>query len=160
MNVPGHLRTMNVSLPSELNCRSMFACITRIAVITTMMENTPTNTPRSVKAERSLCAATAPKAIRQLSRTSEIKEIWCLFIAKSIHWIHARRPPRGEKAGQHTRHRRDEQRKTDDAGRHFRRHGFFQQQRRRPRDHQGDDAADEADARRFDQKLQQDGAVF
>ena len=25
MKVPGHLRTMNVSLPSELNCRSMFA---------------------------------------------------------------------------------------------------------------------------------------
>jgi hypothetical protein len=37
----------------------MLLCITRMAVITTMMEKTPTSTPSSVRAERSLCAAMA-----------------------------------------------------------------------------------------------------
>jgi hypothetical protein len=41
-----------------------------MAVITTMMENTPINTPSSVSAERSLCAASAFMAIAKLSRTS------------------------------------------------------------------------------------------
>ena len=35
-------------------CFSMSACITRMVVITTMIEKTPTSTPRRVSAERSL----------------------------------------------------------------------------------------------------------
>ena len=46
----------------------MLLCITRIAVMTTMMENTPTSTPSSVSAERNLCAASAPMAMKKLSR--------------------------------------------------------------------------------------------
>src|SRR5450631_2721094 len=101
---------MNVSLPSELNCRSMLLCITRIAVITTMMENTPTSTPSSVSAERSLCAAIAPMAIVKLSRASEKNEILFLFISQGIHGVHARRAPGGEKSGQHPGQRRDQER--------------------------------------------------
>ncbi len=47
----------------------MLLSITRMAVITTMMENTPTSTPSSVSAERSLCAASALMAMRKLSRS-------------------------------------------------------------------------------------------
>ena len=43
---------------------------TRIAVITTIMEKTPTRIPSKVSDERSLCAAIASNAIIQLSRTS------------------------------------------------------------------------------------------
>jgi len=51
----------------------MFDCNTRIAVITTMMGNTPTVTPSSVSAERSLCAASAFIAMRKLSCSSATK---------------------------------------------------------------------------------------
>ena len=42
----------------------------RIAVITTIIEKTPTNTPSNVSAERSLCAAMAFNAIKQHSLSS------------------------------------------------------------------------------------------
>src|SRR5450631_3202627 len=120
---------MNVSLPSELNCRSMLLCITRIAVITTMMENTPTSTPSSVSAERSLCAAIAPMAIVKLSRASEKNEILLLLIAQGIHRVHARRPPRGEKTGKHAGDPRDQKRNADDRRRHRCGHDLLQQPR-------------------------------
>src|SRR5450631_2483283 len=101
---------MNVSLPSELNCRSMLLCITRIAVITTMMENTPTSTPSSVSAERSLCAAIAPMAIEKLSRSSAKNEVLFLFISQSVHRVHPCRAPRGKKSRQHSGQHRDQQR--------------------------------------------------
>ncbi len=41
-----------------------------MAVITTMMEKTPTSTPSSVSAERSLCAARALMAMKKLSSNS------------------------------------------------------------------------------------------
>ena len=44
--------------------------MTRMAVMTTIIENTPTRTPSSVRAERSLCAARALIAMRKLSRNS------------------------------------------------------------------------------------------
>src|ERR1035437_7690642 len=141
---------MKVSPPSELNCRSMLLCITRIAVITTMMENTPTSTPSSVSAERSLCAAIAPKAMRQLSRASIRMAKYFLLIAQSIHGVHARGPPRREKTGQHARHRRDQERDAHDERRHHRRHRPLHQQGGRPRDERRDDAANEADAGGFD----------
>ena len=74
---------MKVWLPSELNCCSMLLSITRIAVITTMMENTPTSTPSSVSAERSVCAAIALMAMEKLSRASARNEILLLFILQS-----------------------------------------------------------------------------
>ena len=48
----------------------MLFCMTRMAVITTMMEKTPTSTPSNVSAERNLCAASALIAIRKLSLIS------------------------------------------------------------------------------------------
>ena len=45
----------------------------RMVVMTTMMEKTPTMTPSKVSAERSLCAASAPIAMRKLSFTSAAK---------------------------------------------------------------------------------------
>ena len=49
---------------------SMSLCMTRMAVITTMMEKTPTSTPSKVRAERSLCAARAVIAVKKLSFNS------------------------------------------------------------------------------------------
>src|SRR5476649_333004 len=151
---------MKVSLPSELNCRSMLLCMTRMAFITTMMENTPTSTPSSVSAERSLCAVIAPMAIVKLSRASAKNEILFLFISQGVHGIHARRAPCGKETGKHAGQRRDRQRDAHDQRRQIRRHHFPQQQRRRPCDEQRDDAAQDADARRLNQELQQDGAAF
>ncbi len=47
----------------------------RMVVMTTMMEKTPTMTPRRVRAERSLCATRAPMAMRKLSFTSAARII-------------------------------------------------------------------------------------
>ena len=55
-------RSIDSILPLDLS-------ITRMAVITTMMENTPTSTPSNVRAERRLCAATALMAMWKLSRS-------------------------------------------------------------------------------------------
>jgi hypothetical protein len=68
--IGGNFCTLKVCDPSWPNSFSILLCITRIAVITTMIENTPTSTPTSVSAERSLCAARALIAIRKLSLTS------------------------------------------------------------------------------------------
>src|SRR5438093_4432007 len=108
---------MKVLLPNWLICFSMSLCITRIAVMTTMMEKTPTNTPSRVRAERSLWAARAPMAIKKLSFTSVPRRInWKrkLFIAggsfaaQCVHGIHPRRPEGGEEARNHPGNERDE----------------------------------------------------
>src|SRR6266516_7856549 len=62
-----------VWLPNWVSSDSMFRCNTRMAVITTIMENTPTRTPNSVSADRSLCATNAFMAIRKLSLSSALK---------------------------------------------------------------------------------------
>ena len=53
----GHFWMAKVWLPNWLKLFSTFRSSTRMAVITTMMENTPINTPSSVSAERSMCAS-------------------------------------------------------------------------------------------------------
>ena len=65
----------NVWLPSSLSPVSTLCFNTRMAVITTMMENTPINTPRRVSAERSLCARSAFMAMEKLSRASAISSV-------------------------------------------------------------------------------------
>src|SRR3954468_23380830 len=91
--MPGHLRTMKVWLPSRLISFSILFCITRMAVMTTMMEKTPTRTPSSVRADLSLCAAMAPMAMRMLSFSSEVSDIWPLFISQCVNHIHPGRSP-------------------------------------------------------------------
>src|SRR5450432_1430134 len=150
-NSVGHLRIMNVWLPRVLNCAAMLLCITRMAVITTMMENTPTSTPSSVSDERNLCAAIAPMAIEKLSRASARMLIRCLLISQGVHGVHARCAPCGKKSGQHAGQQRDQQRDGDDHRRHCRRHDFLERERRQPRDAQRDGSADQADAGRLDQ---------
>ena len=59
-----------VWLPNWVSSDSTLRCNTRMAVMTTMMENTPTSTPRSVSAERNLCATSAFMAIQKLSLSS------------------------------------------------------------------------------------------
>ena len=49
---------------------SRFCCSTRMPVITAMMENTPTNTPRMVNDERRTWVLTALAAIRTISMSS------------------------------------------------------------------------------------------
>src|ERR1039457_4697579 len=156
----GHLRIMNVWLPSVLNCAAMLLCITRMAVITTMMENTPTSTPSSVNDERNLCAVIAPMAIVKLSRASEKMLMRRLFIEQGVHGVHARRAPRGEKSREDARQQRDEQRDGDNPQRHLRGHDFIERHRRQPGDAQRNGAANQTDAGRLDQKLQQDGPPF
>ena len=56
-----------VWLPNWLSPVSALRFNTRMAVMTTMMENTPINTPSRVSAERSLCAVSAFMAIEKLS---------------------------------------------------------------------------------------------
>jgi len=78
---------MKVWLPSELNLLSMSLCMTRIAVITTMMENTPTSTPSSVSAERNVCARIAPIAMRKLSTASASNRVgflMCMGIVRDV----------------------------------------------------------------------------
>ena len=60
----------NVWLPNWLSPVSAVRFNTRMAVMTTMMENTPINTPSRVSADRSLCAVSAFMAMEKLSRTS------------------------------------------------------------------------------------------
>src|SRR5437867_7524521 len=62
-----------VWLPNWVSSDSMFRCNTRMAVITTIMENTPTKTPNRVSVDRSLCATNAFMAIRKLSLSSALK---------------------------------------------------------------------------------------
>ena len=71
----GTLWTMNVWVPNWFICSSMLLCMTRMAVMTTMIEKTPTSTPSNVSAERSLWAASAPIAMRKLSRSSAAKVV-------------------------------------------------------------------------------------
>src|SRR5579872_4983757 len=102
---------MNVSPPNWSRLDSMSFCIALMAVITTIIENTPTNTPSKVSAERSLCAASALIAIRKLSFSSARKTLKALdrevrmpafmansFIAQGIHRIHPRGAPGGEES--------------------------------------------------------------
>src|SRR4051794_33129792 len=95
----------------------MFFCKMRMAVITTMIENTPTSTPSSVSAERSLCAEMALRAIKQLSFNSA-RHI--LFASQSVNWIHPRRAPRGEEARNHAGQQRHEDRDANNQQRHVR----------------------------------------
>src|SRR3954470_16316203 len=115
--MPGHFWTANVFTPSSAIDDSILFCNTRIAVITTMMEKTPTNTPSSVSAERSLCAAMAFNAIKQHSFSSARHisglRIWdcglrISFAAQCVHRLHARGTPGGKKAGDHTRNQRNQ----------------------------------------------------
>src|SRR6266568_1820958 len=89
--MPGHFRTTKVWLPKRLSCFSMSLCITRMAVITTMIENTPTKTPSNVSPERSLWAASAPMAIRKLSRSSASSIVVRFVLIQNLP------RPRGEK---------------------------------------------------------------
>src|SRR5437870_4489362 len=93
----------NVFAPKSASDDSILLCRTRIAVMTTMIEKTPTSTPRRVNAERNLCVATALSAIRQLSFTS-MRHI--SFAAQRVHGIHARRTPGREEAGDDARDQR------------------------------------------------------
>ncbi len=58
----------------------MLLCNTRMAVMTRMIENTPTSTPSNVRAERSLWAVMAPSAMLRLSRASPKSEMPCRII--------------------------------------------------------------------------------
>ncbi len=93
--ISGQRWTANVWLPSWLISVSMFCLSTRIAVITTMMEKTPINTPSSVSAERSLCAASAFMAIVKLSFASASSKVGCVkfhsFLKASTGFIRAAR---------------------------------------------------------------------
>src|SRR5262245_50126685 len=111
--MPGHLRTTKVWLPSWVNSFSMSLCMTRIAVMTTMMEKTPTSTPSKVRLERNLWAASALMAMRKLSRSSAAMMVVRLLISQRVDGIHAGGAPGGEKARQNAGGQRDAQGDTD-----------------------------------------------
>ena len=69
---------MKVLLPSRLRCCSISFCITRMAVMATIIEKTPTNTPNNVRDERSLCETRAFIAMRKDSRISASKKVGLL----------------------------------------------------------------------------------
>src|SRR5262245_40796898 len=105
--IPGHFCTAKVWLPSWASSVSMFCCSTRIAVITTMIENTPTSTPSTVRPDRSLCVRNACSAMRKLSVISAAymgvvfpaEREFGSFVAQRVHRLRPRRPPGREKAG-------------------------------------------------------------
>src|ERR1017187_226578 len=154
--IAGHLRIMNVWPPSELMCVSILFCMTRIAVITTMMENTPTKTPSKVSAERSLCAVTALMAMRKLSRSSAKNMVVPLdftdasLISQRVHRIHSRRAPCGKKSRKQTGDQRNQQSNADDGERHDRRQKSVHHQCQRPGDSQSNRSTDQTNGRRFD----------
>src|SRR5581483_5539502 len=121
---------MNVCPPNWPTSDSMRDCMARIAVMTTMMEKTPTNTPSNVSAERSLCAASAPIAMRKLSRNSAMKTLrerrradLVLFIPQGIDGVHSRGTPGGKKSGGQAGQKRYQQRQSDNRQRHaYRQH--------------------------------------
>src|SRR5487761_2661533 len=124
--------------------------MTRMAVMTTMMEKTPMSTPSSVRAERSLCEVKAFIAMRKLSRSSprsRARERWrwegevmrkvrgpksVSFAPERIHRIHPRRAPGGNETRHHARDQRHEQRHAHGGQRHLRRQIVAQEQRRGP----------------------------
>src|SRR5262249_35994710 len=122
--MPGHLRSTKVWLPSWLIFSSISLCMTRMAVITTMMEKTPTSTPSSVSAERNLWEANAPKAMRKLSRNSAASTVQrafgrigipFLFVPQRIHRVHAGGAPGGEEPRENPSHQRYQQSDADDG---------------------------------------------
>ena len=62
----------------------MLLFITLMAVITTMIEKTPINTPNSVSAERSLCVVSALMAMVKLSRSSASRIVLRLLLIRQF----------------------------------------------------------------------------
>src|ERR1051325_3729762 len=120
---------MKVWLPSWLMWLSMSFCMTRIAVITTMIENTPTNTPSRVRAERNLCAVSAPMAMKKLSRTSASRMVVpfraILFVPQGIDHVHSCGAPCGKKTRNDTSNQRDNHGDGDDGEGKSRGHEFL-----------------------------------
>src|SRR5438094_451725 len=108
--MPGHFCTAKVFTPSSAIDDSILFCKMRIAVMTTMIEKTPTNTPSNVSADRSLCAEMALRAIKQLSLSSA-RHI--LFAPQRIHGIHACRAPGWEKSRNHAGEQGNKNRDSD-----------------------------------------------
>ena len=65
----GHFCTWKVCAPSTVISFSMVVCMTEMAVITPMMEATPSTIPTRVRNERSLLLPMAPSDIRNTSET-------------------------------------------------------------------------------------------
>src|SRR5882724_8248313 len=127
----------------------MLSCMTRMAVMTTMIENTPTRMPSNVKPERSLCTASAFNAIQRLSRNSTPTCVSRLFIAECIHWIHARRAPGWKEARIHPGQERDQDGHGHNGPGHVRRQETLQCKGQRKGYGQPEQTAEKADARRF-----------
>src|SRR5271169_3030479 len=92
----------------------------RMEVMTMMMEKTPTRMPSKVRAERSLWATMAVRAIMKLSFNSAARILSAfmgrlpLFVAQGIDRVHAGGAPSGQKAGGHARQDRSQDRQTHD----------------------------------------------
>src|SRR5260221_13805203 len=134
----------------------MLFCSTRIAVITTIMENTPTSTPSNVSPERSLCAASALIAMRKLSLISARKTDNDLFISKRLHRIHSGRAPGRQKTRRHAGQRGDQQREGDRRHRHGRGQESLHHQSQGPGQRHAHQSAEQTNARRLKEKLEQD----
>src|SRR5512135_1774093 len=77
----------NVLAPSWLIPSSMLFCSTVTAVITEMIEKSPTATPSRVSNERSFDARMALRAIPRLSRNIDHSKT-SLLIAQRLHGVH------------------------------------------------------------------------
>src|SRR5438045_2136450 len=102
---------MKVLLPSWPSSCSIWFFIARIAVMTRMMEKTPTSTPRRVRPERSLWVARALMAIRKFSPSS--MKVF-LVIAQRVDGTHPCGTPGRQKARDESRHDGDGERQGDD----------------------------------------------
>src|SRR3954465_6667372 len=155
--MPGHFCTAKVFTPSSAIDDSILFCRMRIAVMTTMIEKTPTITPRSVSAERSLCAATAFSAITQLSLSSA-RHI--LFAPQGVHRVHSRRAPGGKKSRHNACDQRHENRDADNLQRHMGRHKSVDQACERPCDREPNQSTKQTNRRGFGEELDQNRAPF
>src|SRR5207237_10088739 len=121
---------------------------------TTAMRNiTPMKTPMIEKPLLSFCARMVWKARRTASRKDTP-----LFVSQRFHRVEPRRLTRGVDTEQQSRHRCGGERQDDRAQRHISRNGrkAVQQDCDDPAQHHPDDAADERERCRLDQKLPHD----
>src|SRR5262249_2564466 len=146
----GHFWNWKVWAPSTLISRSMVFWMTVIAVMTAMIDATPTTMPTSVRLERSLLLTIARTDITNASTRCMEK---LLLVARRLARVRARaaigRHDPGEHAHHHGHDHGDRQDRQRDAGGH---HDGVDDRRHDRGEHDADRAAQETDRRGLQQE--------
>src|SRR6478672_9010383 len=152
----GYFANWKIFEPRKLMPPSIELCSAPIAVITEITEKTPMVIPTIVSPERSLFAPNDCVAIARISRNS-----MALLVSKRRHRIEARRRPGWSETGNEARENGNEHPDKDEAERELDGEGgkrFRYSEAHQVSERQSDEAAQNAERGRLDQKLKQDRA--